>query len=81
LTGDNFTLGSFNIVFIDNSVADDSGGARLLGKSQSVDLRELQSSLAWPLDRSNIGLTKINRAGYIEVQFPDPFGVGLTNHH
>jgi hypothetical protein len=57
--------------------ATDSAGHAVNGWTEELVLRELVPALVSPLHQSNAGRNKLNADGYIEVEFPDMFGVGL----
>ncbi|MEI7700245.1 MAG: hypothetical protein WCK86_10635, partial [Planctomycetia bacterium] len=75
-TGD-FTAGSLTITYIENGMQD-SGGAGLTGRSETLVLGNLTAGLLSPEHQSNAGRNKLNANGYIDVELDDVFGAGLN---
>ena len=71
-----FKPGLFQLSIADGSVAD-SSGQTLTGWIEEFELRELTATMLSPADKSNAGRNQINANGFVEVQFADPFGVGI----
>lgn len=74
-TGD-FKPGEIEVKFLADAVVDDSGMG-LTGSSAAVSLRQLQGEMLSPLHEANVGRKNLNDTGYLQVEFPDEFGVGL----